>query len=108
MTADTERGGQRGQGGRGGPAVHGTLADPHDQCAIVLAADAGTGRAGPDPDGNAHHPSVRPGQPHPAPASSPAAEAGARGSRFCRRVRGRPGLPSGARSAQIGPLRCYA
>jgi hypothetical protein len=26
----------------------------------VLAANPGTGRAGPDPDGNAHHTSVRP------------------------------------------------
>ena len=82
MTADTERGGKCGQGGRCGPAVNGTLADPHDQCAIVLAADTGTGRAGPDPDGNAHHLSVRPGQPHPAPASRPAAETGARGGHF--------------------------
>jgi hypothetical protein len=54
MTADTERGGKCGQRGHCGPAVHGTLADPHDQCTIMLAADAGTGRAGPDPDGNAH------------------------------------------------------
>jgi hypothetical protein len=99
MRADTERGGKCGQGGRCGPAVHGTLADPHDQCAIVLAADAGTGRAGPDPDGNAHHLSVRPGQMAPAPASTPAAEAGARGGHFCRRVRAPPGLPIGRPTA---------
>jgi len=76
MTADSERSGKSGQGGRSGPAVHGTLADPYDQCATVLAADAGTGGAGPDPDGNAHHPSVRPGQPRPAPTGGPAAESG--------------------------------
>jgi hypothetical protein len=108
MTADTERGGKCGQGGRCGPAVHGTLADPHDQCAIVLAADAGTGRAGPDPDGNAHHLSVRPGQPHPAPASTPAAEAGARGGHFAAGCVLRPAYQLGGRSARIGPLRCYA
>jgi hypothetical protein len=43
------------------PAVHGTLADPDHQRAIVLAADAGPGGPGPDPDTDAHHhPSVRP------------------------------------------------
>ena len=42
------------------PAVHGTLADPDYQRAIVLAADAGPGGPGPDPDTDAHHPSVRP------------------------------------------------
>jgi hypothetical protein len=59
MTADPERGGHRGQCGRRGLAVHRPRADPHDQRAIVLAADAGAGGPGPYPDGNAHHPSVR-------------------------------------------------
>jgi hypothetical protein len=31
VMADTERGGHRGQGGRCGLSVHGTLADPDDQ-----------------------------------------------------------------------------
>jgi len=43
MTADTERGGHRGQGGRRGPAIRGALTNPNDQRAIVLAADTGTG-----------------------------------------------------------------
>ena len=60
MTAGTERGGHRSQGGRGGLAVHGPLADPDDQHAIVLTADAETGGPGPDPDGDTHRPSVRP------------------------------------------------
>ncbi len=38
----------------------------------MLAADAGTGGAGPDPDGNTHHPSVRPG---PALSRQPAGTA---------------------------------
>ena len=60
MTTDTKRGGHRGQGSCRGLAIHGTRADPHDQYAVVLAADAGTGRAGPDPDGNPHRLDVRP------------------------------------------------
>jgi hypothetical protein len=43
MTANTERGGHRGQGGRRGPAIRGALANPNDQRAIVLAAGTGTG-----------------------------------------------------------------
>jgi len=43
MTANTERGGHRSQGGRRGPAIHGALADPNDQRAIVLPPDTGTG-----------------------------------------------------------------
>jgi hypothetical protein len=60
MTADTQRRRHRSQGGRRRPAIHGALADPDDQRAVVLAAHAETGRAGPHPDGNAHHPSVCP------------------------------------------------
>jgi hypothetical protein len=59
MTADTERGGHRGEGCRRGAAIDGALADPDDQGAIVLTAYARTGTAGPHPDGNPHHPSVR-------------------------------------------------
>ena len=44
MVADTERSGGRGQDCRPGLAVHGTLADPDHQCAIVRPADAGKGR----------------------------------------------------------------
>ena len=109
MMADTERGGECGQGGRGGPAVHGTLADPHDQCAIVLAADAGTGRAGPDPDGNAHHLSVRPGQPHPRASQQarPLKRVLEAATSAARCVAG-PACQLAARSARIGPVRCYA
>jgi hypothetical protein len=74
----------------------------------VLAADAGTGRAGPDPDGNAHHLSVRPGQPHPAPASRPAAEAALEAATFAAGCVLRPAYQLAARSARIGPVRCYA
>jgi len=42
MTANTERGGHLGQGGRRGPAIGGALADPNDQRAIVPAPDTGT------------------------------------------------------------------
>jgi hypothetical protein len=86
--ADTERGRHCGQGGCRGLTVHRTRADPHDQRAIVLAADAGTGGAGPDPDGNTHHPSVRP-----APLSA--------ASRQARHKRDatRPHLPPTARIA---------
>jgi hypothetical protein len=59
MTADTERGGHRSEGCRRGAAIDGALADPDDQRAIVRTAYARTGRAGPHPDGNPHHPSVR-------------------------------------------------
>ena len=58
MTADTERGGYRGEGCRRSTAIDGALADPDDQRAIVSTAYARTGRAGPHPDGNAHHSSV--------------------------------------------------
>lgn len=60
MTADTERGGHRGEGFRRGAAIDGALADPDDQRAIVVTADARTGRAGPHPDGNAHPSSMCP------------------------------------------------
>ena len=36
MTADTERGGHRGQGSRSDPAIHGALTNPDDQRAIVI------------------------------------------------------------------------
>lgn len=49
VAANAERACDRGQGGRRSPAIDGTLADPDDQCAIVLAAYARMGRAGPDP-----------------------------------------------------------
>jgi hypothetical protein len=59
MTANTERGGQRGEGCGRGAAIHSALADPDDQRAIMRTAYARTGRAGPHPDRNAHHLSVR-------------------------------------------------
>jgi len=39
-------------------AVHSGRADPDHKRAIMLAADAGARRPGPDPDGDPHHSSV--------------------------------------------------
>jgi hypothetical protein len=61
-TADTERGGHRGRGSRRLTAG-GTRADPGGQPAIVVAADTGTSRPEPGPDGNTRHPNVPPTQP---------------------------------------------
>lgn len=57
--ADVEGRSHQGQCSRGRLAVHGSLTDPDNQGAIVLAADAGTGRPRPDPDRDAHDTSVR-------------------------------------------------
>jgi hypothetical protein len=59
-TADTERSGHRGQGGRRSLTVHGTRTDTDDQRAIMFAAYARTSRSRPDPHGNAHYLSVHP------------------------------------------------
>ena len=42
--------GDRGQGGARGLAVHSGGADPDHQRAVMLAAHAGAGRPGPDPE----------------------------------------------------------
>jgi hypothetical protein len=42
MTADAKRRGHRRQGGGGGLTIYRAGGDPHDQRAIMLAADAST------------------------------------------------------------------
>lgn len=63
LTADTERRGNRGHCRRRSPAVHGRRADPHDQRAVVIAADARMAGAGSDPDRDPHDPSLASGPP---------------------------------------------
>lgn len=60
MTAHPERCGHSGERRRSGVAVHGLLADPDNQSPVVLTADARSGRARLDSDGETHFPSVRP------------------------------------------------
>lgn len=66
---DTESLGHRGQCGRRRLAIHRPGADPHHQRAIMLAADSGADRPGPDPDRDPHPFSVHQGAGQPtAPA----------------------------------------
>lgn len=57
---DAERVRHRGQGRSCGPAIHGALAHPYHERAVVLSAHTGMGGSGPDPYGDAHR-SIVPG-----------------------------------------------
>jgi Family of unknown function (DUF6308) len=61
--ANSERRSHRSQRSRSCLPVCGRLPDPDHQGPIVLSADFGTGRPGPDPHSNTHPASVRPGTP---------------------------------------------